>query len=175
MSVKLAGIEPARALLDRFADSLAQVLESMAERRPEAHWQAISGALPEVCAEVCADPQDEMFWWEQPLQFGPEMKIWVGAPRTTWEQTGTRTLKAAGLETVETGEAKNTWIEILGQSLSAVARAAGAILSREVTCEGGVEHAPDSGIKSGRQLRSLSMKARFRHYSPLSVPRCWKP
>jgi flagellar motor switch protein FliN/FliY len=71
------------------------------------------------------------------------MLIWVAAPRPTWEYVGTLTLKAAGLETVETGEARNTWLEILGQSLSGLARAIGAVLSREVTCQQGAEHAPD--------------------------------
>jgi flagellar motor switch protein FliN/FliY len=49
------------------------------------------------------------------------------------------TLKAAGLETVETGEAKNTWIEILGQSVAVVARFLGTLLRREVTTENGGE------------------------------------
>jgi flagellar motor switch protein FliN/FliY len=142
LSDKLDAIEPVRALLDQFAESLAQVLESMAEQRPEAKWQAASGAV----ADVVGNPEDQMLWWEQPLQFAPEMKIWVGAPRTAWEQAGTVTLKAAGLDTVEVGEARNTWLEILGQALSPVARAIGVVLGREVTCEAGTERAPETGI-----------------------------
>jgi flagellar motor switch protein FliN len=88
-----------------------------------------------------------MLWWEQPLQFAPEMKIWVGAPRTAWEQAGTVTLKAAGLDTVEIDEARNTWLEILSQALSPVARAIGTMLGREVTCESGAERAPEAGIE----------------------------
>jgi len=65
----------------------------------------------------------EMLWWEQPFQLSPELVVWVAAPRATWEFAGTLTLKAAGLETVESGEARNTWFEILGQSLSSMARA----------------------------------------------------
>jgi flagellar motor switch protein FliN/FliY len=148
---KLDAVEPVRALLDQFAESLAQVLESMAEQRPEAKWQAASGTV----ADVVADPQDQMLWWEQPLQFAPEMKIWVGAPRTAWEQAGTVTLKAAGLDTVEIDEARNTWLEILGQALSPVARAIGSVLGREVTCEGGAERAPDAGIEEWARV-SLS-------------------
>jgi flagellar motor switch protein FliN/FliY len=143
LSEKLDAIEPVRALLDQFAESLAQVLEAMAEQRPEAKWQAASGAV----ADVVADPQDQMLWWEQPLQFAPEMKIWVGAPRTAWEKAGTVTLKAAGLDTVEIDEARNTWLEILGQALSPVARAIGSGLGREVTCEAGAERAPEAGIE----------------------------
>ena len=76
LSEKLDALETVRRLLDQFAESLAQVLDSMAEQRPEAKWQAASGPI----ADVVADPQDQMLWWEQPLQFAPEMKIWVGAP-----------------------------------------------------------------------------------------------
>lgn len=151
MSEKLDAIEPVRALLDQFAESLAQVLEAMAEQRPETKWQAASGTI----ADVVADPQDQMLWWEQPLQFAPEMKIWVGAPRTAWEQAGTVTLKAAGLDTVEIAEARNTWLEILGQALSPVARAIGSVLGREVNCEAGAERAPDAGIEEWARV-SLS-------------------
>ena len=63
---------------------------------------------------------------------------------STWEYAGTLTLKAAGLETVETNEARNTWLEILGQSLSGLARSIGAVLGREVTCETGTERAPEA-------------------------------
>jgi flagellar motor switch protein FliN len=143
LSEKLDAIEPVRGLLDQFAESLAQVLEAMAEQRPEAKWQAASGTV----ADVVADPQDQMLWWEQPLQFAQEMRIWVGAPRTAWEQAGTVTLKAAGLDTVEIDEARNTWLEILGQALSPVARAIGSMLGREVTCEAGAERTPEAGIE----------------------------
>jgi flagellar motor switch protein FliN/FliY len=142
VSEKLDGIEPVKALLDQFATSLAQVIESMAEQRPGAEWQAVSGSI----SEVAAGAQDEMLWWEQPLQISPEMKIWVGAPQAAWEHAGGVTLKAAGIEVVETSEARNTWLEILGQALSPVARAIGGILRREVTCEGGAEGVPDGGI-----------------------------
>jgi flagellar motor switch protein FliN/FliY len=151
MSEKLDAIEPVRVLLDQFAESLAQVLESMAEQRPEATWQAISG----TDAEVVANPEDQMLWWEQPLQFAPEMKIWVGAPRTAWEQAGTLTLKAAGLDTVEIDEARNTWLEILGQALAPMARSIGSTLGREVTCEAGAERAPEAGIEEWARV-SLS-------------------
>jgi flagellar motor switch protein FliN len=45
---------------------------------------------------------------------------------------------------VETGEARNTWLEILGQSLSGLAREIGTVLGREVACEAGTERAPEA-------------------------------
>jgi flagellar motor switch protein FliN len=124
-------------LFEQFAATLAQVFESMADERPGV-----------VCDPPGQPPEgEEILWWEQPLQFAPEMKIWAGAPRSAWEYAGTITLKAAGLDSVEENEARNTWLEILGQALSALARAIGGVLGREVACEGGVEHAPETGAK----------------------------
>ncbi len=120
-------------LLEAFTAGLAQVFESMVEKRPEVTCEEPGKPLPD----------EEMLWWEQPLQIDPAMKIWAGAPRTTWEYSGALTLKAAGLETVEPAEARNTWLEIAGQALSMLARSIGATLGRETVCEGGLERAPD--------------------------------
>jgi flagellar motor switch protein FliN len=128
-----------KLLLDDWGESLAQVLESMTDQKPSVDWKAMSGALAEAAAAAGAGPESEILWWEQPFQIAPEMVVWVGAPRPAWEHAGTLTLKAAGLDTVELGEARNTWFEILGQSLSAMARSIGAMLGREVTCDSGVE------------------------------------
>jgi flagellar motor switch protein FliN/FliY len=69
----------------------------------------------------------------------------VGAPEAAWEDLGSRTLRAAGLAEVESVHARNTWMEILAQSLSMLARAAGEALQREVTCATGSEQAPPEG------------------------------
>jgi len=126
--------EPVRGLLDQWVAGLAQVVESMADQKPEIHWQP--GAPPSA--------DQDLLWWEQPFQIAPGMLLWVATPRPTWEYAGTVTLKAAGLETVETAEARNTWLEILGQSLSGLALAIGSVLGREVSCEAGLERAPDA-------------------------------
>jgi flagellar motor switch protein FliN len=129
-------------LLDQFASGLAQVLESMADQKPEVGWQS------------AGEPSDglDVFWWEQPFQAAPGMLLWVATPRQSWEYAGTLTLKAAGLETVESAEARNTWLEILGQSLSSLARAFGGVLGREVTCEAGAERAPESMPEIGASV-----------------------
>jgi flagellar motor switch protein FliN/FliY len=144
---RLDAAENVGPLLNQWAESLEQVLESMTDQRPAVSWQAVSGTRREIAAAHGAGPEEEILWWEQPLQISPDMLVWVGAPKTSWEHAGTLTLKAAGLETVESAEAKNTWFEILGQSLSTLARAIGALMGREVTCEAGVERAPDSEVK----------------------------
>ena len=127
-----------KQLLDRWTESLAQVIESMTDQRPEVTWQAAKGTASEL------GRGQEYLWWEQPFQAAPQVTAWVAAPRATWEQAGALTLKAAGLETIETTEAKNTWVEILGQSLAVMARSIGSLLGREVTTEAGTEKGPDS-------------------------------
>jgi flagellar motor switch protein FliN/FliY len=126
--------EQIRGLLDHWTVGLAEVVASMADQKPEVSWQA-TATPPEG---------PDLLWWEQPFQIVPGAAVWVATPRGTWEYAGTLTLKAAGLETVETNEARNTWLEILGQSLSGLARSIGGVLGREVACETGAERAPEA-------------------------------
>ena len=126
--------EQFRGLLDQWTVGLAEVVASMADQKPEVSWEA--------AATPPAGP--DLLWWEQPFQIVPGAAVWVATPRSTWEHAGTLTLKAAGLETVETNEARNTWLEILGQSLSALARSIGGVLGREVACETGAERASEA-------------------------------
>lgn len=164
--LRLEPAENAKLLLGQWGESLAQVLESMTDQRPEVHWQTVIGPLSEIAPATGAGPEAEMLWWEQPFQVSPEMVVWVAAPRATWEYTGTLTLKAAGLETVESGEARNTWFEILGQSFSGMARSIGSLLGREVTCETGVERSPDPELQ---EWASVSLKFADKALAPLLV------
>jgi flagellar motor switch protein FliN/FliY len=128
--------EATRQLIDQWAGILAQVLESMTDQRPAITWRPIDGLFDEIASDA------DFLWWEQPLHISADALVWVGAPRATWDHAGTLTLRAAGLETVEPSEARNTWLEILGQSLSALARSVGMLLGREVTCDTGRELNP---------------------------------
>jgi flagellar motor switch protein FliN/FliY len=130
------------SLLDQWTASLCDVVQSMADQKPEVRWEA-AGAPP-------AGP--EQLWWEQPFHGMPGAVVWVAAPHTTWEYAGTLTLKAAGLETVETNEARNTWLEILGQSLATLARSIGAMVGHEVACEAGVERAPEANPETAASV-----------------------
>ncbi len=162
----LDAIDSVKVLLDEWGGSLAQVLESMTDQRPEVRWQVVSGSLPEVSAMVHAGADVDILWLEQPFQVSPEMVVWIGAPGAVWEHAGTLTLRAAGLETIEAAEAKNTWLEIVGQSLSAMARSIGARLGREVTCEAEVERNPDAEL---REWASVSLRFADAAPGPLLV------
>ena len=131
----------AAGVLNQWAESLTQVLDSMTDQRPQVAWQAVSGTAADV-----ASAEHTYLWWEHPFSAAAGTVAWIGSPQPTWEHVGTLTLKAAGLDTVASSEAKNTWFEIIGQSLSAMARSIGGLLGREVTCGTGAERegAPES-------------------------------
>jgi flagellar motor switch protein FliN/FliY len=131
----------AAGVLDEWAEALAQVLDSMTDQRPQVIWQAVVGT-----AAAVSSAEYTYLWWEHPFSAAAGAVAWIGAPQPTWEHVGTLTLKAAGLETVATSEAQNTWFEIIGQSLSAMARSIGGLVGHEVTCGTGAERegAPES-------------------------------
>jgi flagellar motor switch protein FliN len=131
-----------RGLLDHWASGLADVVASMAEQKPEMRWE-VAGVPP-------AD--SDLLWWEQPFHGTPGALVWVATPHSTWEYAGTLTLKAAGLDTVETNEARNTWLEILGQSLSGLAQGIGGVLGHEVACDTGAERTPAVPVESAASL-----------------------
>src|SRR5581483_10619109 len=68
-------------------------------------------------------------------------------PAQTWNELGGRTLRAAGIETVEEPDARNTYLEVLSQSLSGLAQAIGSHLGVEVACGEGAAgtEAPTEG------------------------------
>jgi flagellar motor switch protein FliN/FliY len=120
----------------------------MTDQRPKVSWTAASGPLSEV------GRGQDFLWWRQPFQIDPQAVMWIGAPQVAWEYAGALTLKAAGLETVEIAEAKNTWFEIVGQSLAVAARSIGSVLHREVTAENGAGGAVDQSL---REWASVSL------------------
>ncbi len=131
-------------VIDGWAEGMAQTLESMADQRPETSWRSATGPLEEVGGSAGPGAESEILWWEQPFQRTPAATIWIGTPKAAWEYIGGLTLRAAGLETIEPAEARSTWFEILGQSLSVMARAIGARVGREINCDAGVERPPDA-------------------------------
>lgn len=126
-----------RGLAEEWAGLLTQILESMTDQKPKTAWTAVPVPVA----------GDDVYWWEQRLSLAEVPLIWVGAPAQTWNELGGRTLRAAGIDTVQAADAKNTWLEILSQSLSGLAQSLGGRLGCEVTCTKGDEcsHAPTEG------------------------------
>ena len=123
--------ENASWLMEQWTAALAAALDSMTDERPEATFN-----LADKPAE------GEALCWEQSFQGIPQPGLWVKAPEKTWLELGRRTLRAAGIETVEPADARNTYLEILNQSLSSLAQSLSARLAKEVVCERGCEREP---------------------------------
>ena len=163
--LRLDGADRLRSLIDQWTESLAQVLESMTDRSPEIHWQGAGGKLAEARAANPDAAGTDSLWWDQPFLVAPDAHAWIAAAREAWEFIGSLTLKAAGLEKVETGEARNTWLEILGQSLGGMARSMTAMLGREVACDTGVERAP---VPEPEEWAAVSIQL-----GDTALPRLW--
>ncbi|HVP46253.1 MAG TPA: flagellar motor switch protein FliN [Bryobacteraceae bacterium] len=116
-------------LMEQWTAALAAALDSMTDERPEASFTPATG-MPAEGEALC---------WEQSFEGIPHPGLWVKAPEKTWLDMGRRTLRAAGIETAEPADARNTYLEILNQSLSSLAQSLSARLAKEVVCERGCE------------------------------------
>jgi flagellar motor switch protein FliN len=124
-------------LLETWTARLADAVETMTGERPEVAWKA--GELGAA---------GETLWWSQPFGGIPLAAVWTGAPQPAWFELGALTLRGAGIETSEPGDARNTYLEILSQALSGLAQALGGRVGREVACEGGHEGEPPGDAAS---------------------------
>jgi flagellar motor switch protein FliN len=156
-------------LLDKWASSLARVLESMSGEKPSVQWQLLSGR-PE---ETDAAGNTQLLWWEQPFAGLPGAAIWVGASEATWDYAGSLTLKAAGIETIEPAEAKSTWLELMTQSLAMLTDSLSLLAGREIACEAGRERAPGPDMENWAsvtlQLQGTALPAILAGFSPTLI------
>jgi flagellar motor switch protein FliN/FliY len=110
-------------LLDQWLDNFTQVVKSMVDEPPTLTWALEGedelGSSPMLAAQ----------------KFGPspDPLLWIGVPGETWRDLGSRVLKGAGVETVSDEESRGTCLEILQQSLGALAQALSSRLQRELT------------------------------------------
>ena len=133
----------ARWVLEQWTASLAAAIDSMTEERPGVEFVPDSGEA----GDGSAHPAD--LCWEQGFQDIPQPGMWVTAPEKTWLALGERTLRAAGIDAAEPADARNTYLEILSQSLAATAQSIGGMLGKEVACERGAER-PAAGTAAQR-------------------------
>ena len=120
-----------------FSAALGQSLEAMG-LQADVRWEPAPAMPPDLAGMA----ESGVLWWQQSLQILPGPMLWVGAPSPTWEEIGRGALRAVGVDTAETSDARSTWLEILSQALAAVARSMGAQLACEVTCGPGGEAPP---------------------------------
>jgi flagellar motor switch protein FliN/FliY len=136
-----------RWLMEQWTAAMATAIQSMTEEQPEAQFSPRAEGEPGA-----AEPG--ALTWEQGFKDIPQPALWVAAPEKTWLELGKRTLRAAGIEAAEPGDARNTYLEILSQSLASVAQSLGGRLGREVACERGAER-PEIGPAAERFSATL--------------------
>jgi flagellar motor switch protein FliN len=135
----LVANEGTRKLLDGWVEDLAQVIESMTDRRPVVQWRAATGTADSVGIGNIGETALSFFRIHCPQAAG----IWIATPGPTWERIGKLTLQAAGLEESSSDEIRKTWLEIVSQWVSAFTRSLASHLGHEVTSENAEENPPD--------------------------------
>ena len=108
----------------RFAD----IMQTMADAKPMMKFSGVAEA-----------PKGELLWWRQPFSCSPDGPLWVGAPEQNWSAVGKVVLASAGVTSPPEAEIRSTWLEIIKQSMSALAQGIGSLTSSEVTCGEGNE------------------------------------
>ncbi len=86
---------------------------------------------------------DTPILWQQSFSGFEGPSMWISAGRDLWETMARVTLEAAGLDEVTDSDARSTWQEILGQTISGIASAITADLLREVNAGKGEELAAE--------------------------------
>jgi flagellar motor switch protein FliN len=121
-------------LIRQFAAVVSTMTGAEAEARPE------DGAPPEPSATTLT--------WVQPFDLGGDTILVLSAPQETWRLIGAKPLEAAGLppEDIDDESARSTFLEILNQTMGAVASAAGAKANRQVLPRDGKETPPGSPL-----------------------------
>ena len=126
---------PARWFAEEWTALLGNVLESLAGERPKLACTApADGAALAVSSEEIVGQHGAMLWWQQRFPLPGEPSIWIGAPRDAWTQFAARVLGAAGVE--DDSQARDTYLEVLQQSLGELSRSASRRWSRQLDCSG---------------------------------------
>ncbi len=140
----------ARSLAEQWAEKLAMAIEAMAGERPSTEVRECAGVAPgglwcrhnlsfpaEPRPPGNGPPSSANPTEPQPVGSGPldRPALWAGAVEECCLALGGSILKAAGVETSEPDDARNTWFELLNQSAAGLAAGIGRALSAEVSTE----------------------------------------
>jgi flagellar motor switch protein FliN/FliY len=134
-------VDHARALVEQWRRDFIGVMQAMGDLCPD---MAVHFATP-TCGR-------DMLWWNQPLDVATGTGIWVGAAEETWSALGQQVLAAAGVKTPDVAELKDTYLEVLRQSLGVLARSVGSQLGREITATAGAEQEPAADLAFSCQI-----------------------
>jgi flagellar motor switch protein FliN len=147
--------QAARALAKVWAEEFGGAVQAMSDTAPGMEPLASPPPLPE-----------NLLWWKQNFDLCPGATMWAAAPAETWAAMGSLILSAAGIDEAEEEEQKSTYLEVLKQSLSALARAMGSKAGREVATTEGSHDEPSASAGAtwfsvdlqGKSLPPLAVK-----------------
>lgn len=126
---------PARWFAEEWTALLGTVLESLAGERPKLVCAAAAeGTTVAGFSEEAGRKHGPILWWQLRFPLPGDPSAWIGAPRDAWGQFAARILGAAGVE--DDSQARETYIEILQQSLGELSRSAGRRWSRQIDGSG---------------------------------------
>jgi flagellar motor switch protein FliN/FliY len=123
--------DPVLGIAGTWSQEFGSAFEAMSDERPAVDVLASPGI-----------PDGARVWWKQPLDASPGSVVWIGAGIDTCTILGQRILTTAGIESADATESKETFLEVVRQSLGRFATAIGAQLAREVVCINGSEEEP---------------------------------
>ena len=135
-------------LASEWAAHFAQAIEAMAEEKPGVSLEdfTFTSKTPDGTAEP-------VLWWRQEFSVAPGVPCWVGAPAQSWSAIGGRVLKAAGVDSEDVEGSRDTYLEILRQSLASLGQNLSGRLQTEVTCTAGSLGAPEGESLEGNLAR----------------------
>jgi flagellar motor switch protein FliN len=129
---------PGRWFAEEWTTLLGNVLESLAGERPQLESKAPEGdAGLAATAQELDQQHGTILWWEQAFPLPGDPAVWIGAPQQNWSQLAGRVLGAAGVD--DDSQSRETYLEILQQSLGELARSAARRWNRQVDCPVGAE------------------------------------
>ena len=101
-------------------------------------------------------PQGEAaLWWSQEFSLSPGPGLWIGAAEAAWTEIGATALRAVGIEPSNPVDVRDTYREILVQSLTSLGRSMTARCRQEVTCLQGefLAAPPENGVAGFLRLQ----------------------
>jgi len=127
-------------LLEEWGHGFARAIEAMGAELPRFEKLA-SGEPPHGEAAL---------WWSQEFSLSPGQSMWIGAEEAAWKEIGGAALKAVGVEPSSPVDVRDTYREILVQSLSRLGRSMTDRCKQEVEClQGQFLAAPPGGAVAG--------------------------
>jgi flagellar motor switch protein FliN len=137
-------VSPTRWFAEEFTAAFGTVLESLAGERPTLACTApADGATLGTASSDIVGKHGAILWWQQRFPLPGEPAIWIGAPRSALNQIATRILGADGVE--DDSQARETYLEVLQQSLGELSRSASRRWNRQLDCSGNeVAGAPEA-------------------------------